>query len=103
MAGQPYHAVIMKMTMHIDEDTLAEVMKITGAATKTAAVEMALKELARKAKLKALLKRGLGPKKPGELSASLFPGYAETYRAMPAMPLAGAEESAHYGKRRPRR
>jgi hypothetical protein len=93
----------MKMTMHIDEDTLAEVMKLTGAPTKTAAVEMALKEIARKAKLKALLKRGLGPKKPGELKASLFPGYAESYRAQPSAPLAGAEEQASYGKRRSRR
>ena len=94
----------MKMTMHIDEDKLDEVMKITGAPSKTAAVEMALKELARKAKLKALLKRGLGAKKPGELRDSLFPGYAETYRAMPAALMAVAEgEQAPYGKRRPRR
>ena len=34
--------VIMKMTMHIDEDVLDRVMKITGAKTKTAAVEIAL-------------------------------------------------------------
>ena len=91
------------MTMHIDEDTLAEVMKITGAPSKTAAVEMALKELARKAKLKTLLKRGLGPKKPGELKASLIPGYAETYRSMPGLTFAVAEEQASYGKRRSRR
>ncbi len=93
----------MKMTMHIDEDTLAEVMKITGAATKTAAVEMALTELARKAKLKARLKRGLGPKKPGELAAGLVPGYYETYRAMPEPAQAVAEKQATHGKRRSRR
>jgi len=92
----------MKMTMHIDEDTLAEVMKITGAPSKTAAVEMALKELARKAKLKTLLKRGLGLK-PDELKNALIPGYAETYRAMPGAALAVAEEPAPYGKRRSRR
>ena len=92
----------MKMTMHIDEDTLDEVMKITGAPSKTAAVEMALSELARKAKLNALLKRGTGLK-PGALKDAFFPGYAETYRAMPEAALAVAEEQAPYGKRRPRR
>lgn len=93
----------MKMTMHIDEDTLREVMKITGAPSKTAAVEMALNELARKAKLRALLKRGLGPKKPGELKKTFPSDYLETYRAMPFAPLAVAEEQVPYGKRRPRR
>ena len=92
----------MKMTMHIDEDTLEEVMKITGAASKTAAVEMALKELARKAKLKALLKRGLGLK-PEELKKTFPPDYLETYRAMPGVDFAVAEPQASYGKRRSRR
>ena len=41
----------MKMTMNIDEDVLTEVMEITGAKTKTAAVEMALSEMARRRKL----------------------------------------------------
>ena len=41
----------MKMTMNIDEDVLNEVMEITGAKTKTAAVEMALTEMARRRKL----------------------------------------------------
>lgn len=50
----------MKMTMHIDEETLAEVMKITGVASKTKAVEMALTELVRKSKFKRLAKAGLG-------------------------------------------
>ena len=92
----------MKMTMHIDEDTLREVMKITGAPSKTAAVEMALKEIARKAKLKALLKRGLGLT-PAELRKTFPPDYLETYRAMPGTTLAVAEDVAPYGKRRSRR
>ena len=92
----------MKMTMHIDEDTLREVMKITGAPSKTAAVEMALKELARKAKLKALLKRGLGLT-PAELKKTFAPNYLETYRAMPGADLAVAEAPTPYGKRRSRR
>jgi Arc/MetJ family transcription regulator len=50
----------MKMTMHIDEAVLAEVMKSTGAKSKTEAVATALNELARKSKLKAILNEGLG-------------------------------------------
>lgn len=50
----------MKMTMHIDEDVLARVMKITGASTKTEAVEIALKEMARRHKIKELFTAGLG-------------------------------------------
>ncbi len=89
------------MTMHIDEDTLAEVMKITGAPSKTAAVEMALKEIARKAKLKALLKKGFGLT-PAEHRAVFPPDYLETYRALPAAGVV-AEGPASYGKRRSRR
>ena len=55
--------------MHIDESVLAEVMDITGAATKTGAVETALKEMARKSRLKKLLKAGMGMS-PDEIKAS---------------------------------
>lgn len=48
------------MTMHIDEGVLAEVMALTGAKTKTDAVELALRNLARRAKLKRALAEGLG-------------------------------------------
>jgi Arc/MetJ family transcription regulator len=48
------------MTMHIDEEVLERVMKITGARTKTAAVEMALTEMARRHKMKELFSAGLG-------------------------------------------
>ena len=50
----------MKMTMHIDEDTLSEVMRITGKESKTAAVEFALKEMVRKFRFKEIAKAGLG-------------------------------------------
>ena len=50
----------MKMTMHIDEETLSEVMRITGMASKTGAVEFALKEMVRKFRFKEIAKRGLG-------------------------------------------
>ncbi len=50
----------MKMTMHIDEEVLDRVMKITGAKSKTAAVELALSEMARRHKMKELFSAGLG-------------------------------------------
>lgn len=50
----------MKMTMHIDEDVLRRVMQVTGAATKREAVEIALREMARRHKLKELLTQDLG-------------------------------------------
>jgi Arc/MetJ family transcription regulator len=62
----------MKMTMHIDEDVLERVMKITGAKTKTAAVEIALTEMARRHKMKELFSAGLGLT-PDELKASFDP------------------------------
>ena len=62
----------MKMTMHIDEDVLDRVMKITGAKTKTEAVEIALNEMARRHKMKELFSAGLGLT-PEELKASFDP------------------------------
>ena len=50
----------MKMTMHIEEDVLERVMKITGAPTKTAAVKIALHEMARRHRMKELFSAGLG-------------------------------------------
>lgn len=58
----------MKMTMHIDEEVLAQVMELTGAKTKTQAVEMALTEMARRHKMNQFFKRGLGMT-PDELEA----------------------------------
>lgn len=50
----------MKMTMHIDEDVLSEVMKITGSTSKTGAVEKALGEMVRRNRLKNVLREGMG-------------------------------------------
>ncbi len=50
----------MKMTMHIDEGVLSEVMRITGVASKTGAVEVALTEMVRRSRFKELAKAGLG-------------------------------------------
>ena len=49
----------MKMTMHIDESVLADVMELTGATSKTEAVELALREMARRHRQRRLLKEGL--------------------------------------------
>jgi hypothetical protein len=50
----------MKMTMHIDEETLAEVVRITGVESNTRAVETALTEMVRRHRLKEIGKKGLG-------------------------------------------
>ena len=52
MATMPYSA--MKMTMHIDEDTLSAVMEITGSTSKTGAVEKALTEMVRRHRMKSV-------------------------------------------------
>jgi Arc/MetJ family transcription regulator len=50
----------MKMTMHIDETILKRVMKATGVTSRTKAVDLALRELDRRAELKRLAQEGLG-------------------------------------------
>ena len=64
----------MKMTMHIDEAVLEEVMETFGFETKTDAVNTALREMVRKKKLKEMLKNGLGLT-PEELKNSVDPDY----------------------------
>jgi len=86
----------MKMTMHIDEDVLARVMKITGAKTKTQAVEMALTEMARRHKMKELFSQGLGLT-PDELRAEFAPSPADL---LDSHGLMVAEAQAPYGKSR---
>jgi hypothetical protein len=88
MAKTPYIANIMKMTMHIDEDVLTEVMKTTGLKSKTKAVAFALNEMARKAKLKAVLNKGLGLS-PYELKNLFDPASLAT--------MAVAEDPGKYG------
>ena len=50
----------MKMTLHIDDDLLARVMAATGANSKTAAIDIALREVDRRATLMRLASEGLG-------------------------------------------
>ncbi len=110
MAAEPYfslavwlgsHTVVdvMKMTMNIDEDVLARVMKVTGAKTKTQAVEMALTEMARRHKMKELFSQGLGLT-PDELRAEFAPSPADV---LDSHGLMVAEDHAPYGKTRPAR
>jgi Arc/MetJ family transcription regulator len=94
MGAQPYRRSVMKMTMHIDEDVLARVMKITGAKTKTGAVETALKEIARRHKMKELFSAGLGLT-PDELKNSFDPN---SYPEDPQRVILVAEKRAPYGK-----
>ena len=99
MAPLPYFQLIMKMTMHIDEDVLDRVMKITGAKTKTDAVEIALTEMARRHKLKELFNAGLGLT-PDQLKAEFAPGAADAFDH-PVSTLAVAEAPVHSGQSRP--
>ncbi|HYK88499.1 MAG TPA: type II toxin-antitoxin system VapB family antitoxin [Acidobacteriota bacterium] len=59
MVYGPYF-VCMKMTMHIDEALLKRVMAATGVTSKTRAVDLALRDLDRRAELKRLAEKGLG-------------------------------------------
>ena len=65
---------IMKMTMHIDDALLENVVRLTGASSKTEAVSIALKEMDRKARLREYGQKGLGFTR-AELMASVDPSY----------------------------
>ena len=80
----------MKMTMHIDEKLLAEVMETFGCDSKTEAVDFALRELVRKKKLR-LYRQGLGLT-ADELGNAVIPGYDP-------LALRAAEPVKEYGTR----
>ena len=65
----------MKMTMHIDEALLEEVMAATGAASKTAAVHEALRKVAVKYRQRERWRRDLGMTAE-ELAAAYDPDVA---------------------------
>ncbi len=90
---------VMKMTMHIDEDVLARVMKITGASTKTEAVEIALKEMARRHKMKELFTAGLGL--TAEELRNAFDPASPDGGLQELQPAVAAESPASYGKTDP--
>ena len=64
----------MKMTMHIDDALLERVMAATGASSKTAAIDLALREMDRRAELKKLAAKGLGLS-ASELKEAFDPHY----------------------------
>jgi len=81
----------MKMTMHIDDALLARVMEATGTTSKTRAIDLALREMDRRAKLVKLATAGLGLT-PDELKDAIDPGYdLEEMRSR--------EIPAHYGRK----
>lgn len=65
----------MKMTMYIDDELLARVMEATGTTSKTRAIDLALREMDRRARLIKLASAGLGLS-PDELKESVDPAYA---------------------------
>lgn len=78
----------MKMTIRIDEDLLDRVIERFGFASKTEAVEMALREMDRKARFREFAKAGLG------LSAEELKGAVDPDYEVAAMRV--AERSAVY-------
>lgn len=83
----------MKMTMHIDEDLLDRVVKRFGCESKTEAVEMALKEMDRKARFRDLVKTGLGLT-PDELRNAVDPEYdVLSFRVAESAPACGSKKS----------
>lgn len=64
----------MKMTMYIDDELLARVMAATGATSKTKAIDLALREMDRRAKLIELSSAGLGLS-ADELKDAVDPAY----------------------------
>ena len=91
----------MKMTMHIDEDILARVMKITGAKTKTLAVKHALTDMARRHKMKELFSQGLGLT-PDELKAEFAPTASDLLDSH-GMMIAESKQAPYSGGPRPPR
>ena len=64
----------MKMTMYVDDALLARVMEATGTTSKTRAIDLALREMDRRAKLLKLTAAGLDLS-PDELRDAVDPAY----------------------------
>ena len=85
----------MKMTMFIDDGLLARVMEATGTNSKTKAVDLALREMDRRAKLAKLAAAGLGME-ADELKDAVDPAYS-------LQKMRQTEMSVNYGRKsRPR-
>jgi hypothetical protein len=79
--------------------TTAVKPKVTSARSWAFPKETPAQKAARRRKLHAILKKGMGMS-PQELKDSLWPGYAETYRSDRSFSV--SETKAPYGKRRSR-
>lgn len=90
----------MKMTMHIDEALLAEVIAATGAASKTEAVDLALRKVARKFRQRERWRTGLGMT-PEEIRAAYDPDLAGGKLTSEKGVALLAEDPAEYGTERP--
>ena len=82
----------MKMTLHIDEHLLAEVMKAHNFETKTEAIDFSLRELDRRKKLRAFMQKGLGLTTE-ELKDAFYEGYSPD-------PIIVAEEPSSYSSKK---
>jgi hypothetical protein len=78
----------MKITLNIDGALLDRVVKSTGSKTKTSAIDLALREMDRRAHLQEALNEGLGMT-PDELENMFDP-------ASDPMTLRAAEDPAKY-------
>ncbi len=102
----------MKMTMHIDEELLKRVMEHHEFESKTEAVDFALREIDRKAKLRAYAKTGLGMTSD-ELKSSVYADYDVVALRVAEAPTARGDDKdknqkvtrtpVKYGKRSTRR
>jgi Arc/MetJ family transcription regulator len=91
MEPVPYF-ICMKVTMHVDEALLKRVMAATGVTSKTKAVDLALRELDRRAELKRLTQEGLGLT-AGELQRAFDPS------SDPDVTMHCAGKSRRYGRK----
>lgn len=78
----------MKITLNVDDALLDRVVKSTGSKTKTAAIDLALREMDRRSRLHEVLNEGLGMT-PEELSDMFDP-------ASDPMTLRASEDPAKY-------
>ncbi len=88
----------MKMTMHIDEALLERVMAAHGCESKTEAVDMALREMARKAGFRAMVSAP-SPFTAAELKAAVEPSY-DVAALRAAEPGATYKAGKSHGKRK---
>jgi Arc/MetJ family transcription regulator len=83
--------MVVKMTMYIDDELLARVMEATGTTSKTKAIDLALREMDRRAKLIKMSAAGLGLG-PDELKETVDPVYD-------LEALRGRETPVNYGRK----